>query len=66
MKISVQDIYGPYQVVERIGLVAYKLWLPEHIHICPVFHVSLLKPAILPDTSSQLRLLCFLKIIFLK
>lgn len=37
--------YGPYQVLERIRQVAYKLLHPENSRIHPVFPVTLLKPA---------------------
>lgn len=38
---------GPFDIVERVGEVAYKLELPHEMlrnNVHPVFHVSLLKP----------------------
>jgi hypothetical protein len=38
--------YGPFQIVERVGAVAYKLKLPVGARVHPMFLVSLLKKAI--------------------
>ncbi|PKI61910.1 hypothetical protein CRG98_017636 [Punica granatum] len=35
---------GPFQILQRVGNVAYKVELPKKLKLHPVFHVSMLKP----------------------
>jgi hypothetical protein len=39
----VARLCGPFEILERIGLVAYMLAFPPSMNVHNVFHVSLLK-----------------------
>lgn len=56
--------FGPFPIIQRIGLIAYKLQLPSMCTIHPVFHVSQFKldvdpshqvSAEIPDTSAPFQ-----------
>ena len=46
---------GPFEILERVGMVAYRLALPPNMsQVHPMFHVSMLKKYIL-DPSHVLQ-----------
>ena len=40
----VRKYEGPFKIVAKVGKISYKLELPPHLRIHPVFHASVLKP----------------------
>lgn len=55
MKLA-PKFYRPFQILERIGTVAYQLDLPHQARIHPIFHVSCLKKKIGDTTTLQTHL----------
>lgn len=47
---------GPFQVVERVGSVAYRLHLPDNARLHDVFHVGVLKQLKGPLPASTAKL----------
>ncbi|XP_058757457.1 uncharacterized protein LOC131630720 [Vicia villosa] len=51
--------YGPYQIIKKVGEVAYMLDLPSSSRIHPVVHVSLLRPYFSEGGNQEFRPLPF-------
>lgn len=50
--------FGPFTILAQVGVVAYKLDLPERYRVHPMLHVSLLKRHLKPDQQVLPALPC--------
>lgn len=48
--------YGPFRVIEKVGVVSYKLLLPDGCQLHPTFHVSQLKKHLGPQAVPNPKL----------
>lgn len=49
-------LYGPFEILAKVGSVTYKLKLPAHYKIYPIFHVSCLKKQLGTSVSPTVQL----------
>lgn len=53
--------FGPFQVLSKVGAVAYRLALPDTCSIHPVLHVSQFRKALPPTLAEPVRLPVFVE-----
>jgi len=45
--------YGPFEVIQKIGVVAFKSALPQGCRLHPIFHITRLKKTVPPTQQGQ-------------